>query len=65
MSAISSLTAVDASAIAQARVAQDVQVAVLRESNDAARAEGQAVVQLIEAAAEVASFAPGRLDVRA
>ncbi len=55
------LTAATASAITQARQDQQVQFAVLKKSHDAAKAEGAAVVKLIESAA---SFAPGKLDVK-
>ena len=60
MSAIPSLTAADASAITQARQQQQLDTAILKKNQDAAKAEGAAVVKLIESAA---SFAPGKVDV--
>ncbi|BAM04784.1 YjfB family protein [Phycisphaera mikurensis] len=59
---MSPLTAASASALTQAHLAERVQTAVLKKSHDAAKAEGAAVVKLIEAAA---SFAPGGVDVKA
>ena len=60
MSSIPSLTAADASAFAQANQQQQIDTAVLKKNHDAAKAEGAAVVKLIESAA---SFAPGKVDV--
>ncbi len=40
--------------IAQARVAQDVNTAVMRKGRDVAEQQGEAAIQLLQAAAEIA-----------
>lgn len=49
----------------QALLAQQVQIAVLAKSNDFAKAEGAAVVEMIESAAEESTETARRINVTA
>lgn len=59
---MSSISPADASGLAQAQLAQQVSVKVARKSLDAAKAQGDAAISLLQAAASMQKQALGALE---
>lgn len=59
---MSSISASDASILSQAQLAQEVSVKVARKTLDAAKAQGDAAISLLQAAAQTQQQALGKLE---
>ncbi len=59
---MSSISATDASTLSQAQLAQEVSMKIASKTLDAARAQGDAAISLLEAAAEVQQQGLGSLE---